>query len=76
MFIGSKLVCASTDVIIPTEVDVIGEVLARHHFIIVSNKTIDSVEEAEKLDVTALGLEPKQTVDNVIATWCLSTHVN
>lgn len=56
-FGGAELVSTSADVIVATQVDVVGESFTCHLHAIVGKETIDTGDEADELNVVALGLE-------------------
>lgn len=74
MLLGSDLVSTSTDIVVPAQVDIVGEVLSRHDLVVISDQAISSVNEANELDIRALGLVAEKTINNVVATRCLAAH--
>ena len=74
LLISSNFVSTSADIVVSTKVDVKLEVFAGHDLAVSCHKTIDSVDEANKLNVGALFCVSKKTINNVVASWSLATH--
>ena len=73
---SSQLIYASADVIVSTEVDIVLEVFACHDLVFVGYQTVDASNEANKLDVVSLRSISEETINDVVASWCLATHVD
>ena len=73
---SSQLIYASADVIVSTKVDIVLEVFACHDLVFVGYQTVDTSDEANELDVVSLRSISEETIDDVVASWCLATHVN
>lgn len=74
--VSSKLVNASADEVVSTEVDIVLEVFACHYLVFVGYQTVDASNESNELHVASLGCISEETIDDVVASWCLTTHVN
>ena len=75
-FDSSQLVNASAKIIISTEVDIVLEVFACHNLVLIGYQAVHSSNKANKLDVASLRCISEETIDDVVASWCLATHVN
>ena len=76
LLIGAELIRTTADVIVSTEVDVVSKVFASHHSRFVRQKAVETVDEADKLDIAALSLIPQKTIDDVVTAGSLSAHVD
>ena len=74
LLISSEFISTSADIVISTKVDVEFEVFAGHHFAVVGHETIDTVDEANKLNIVALGLVSEKTINDVVASRSLTSH--
>ena len=76
LLVSSKLVWTTANVVVSTKVAVESKVFTGHDLIFVVHKTVNTINEADKLDILALSLIPEQAINNVVTTRCLTAHVD